>query len=339
MALWIDTKYANLLSVSLDRFRIKQTNPFLANLRCPICGDSQKSRNRARGYLYTKNNSLFYKCHNCGAGLSFANFLKQVDTNLHNQYRFERYKESDSRESANNLSFAFEAPQFEEKSMLDRLLDRIDRLPSDNDAVQYCRDRMIPHEKWSELYYIDDVAKIEQLSSKYRDKIEDIEPRIVIPFYNRQGKLVGVSCRALDDHPIKYLTIRIDEMSEMFYNLENIDMTKAIYVVEGPFDSMFLPNAIAVGTSDLKKVGPFLPKEKTVLVFDNQPRNREIVKIMRKAVEQNFTIVVWPETMSQKDINDMILAGYTSNEILNVINKSTCKDLVARLRLNAWSKV
>lgn len=341
--LYVDTKFANLLSVQLERFKVKTFNPYLANCRCPICGDSQKNKNRARGYLYSKSNSIFYKCHNCGVGISFGNLLKQLNPSLYNQYKLERYKEGldlgNAPKPHAKVEFEFEEPKFKERSLLDKMMDRLDQLPDYNPAVKYAVERMIPRDKFDQLYYIDDVSKIENLAESYRNKIKGKKPRLVIPFYNSKGKLIGLTCRALGDEKLRYITIHIDKSHPMIYNLDKIDTTKTIYCVEGPLDSLFIPNSVAVGTSDLKKVRGILPKDKTVLIFDNQPRNKEIVKLMRKAMNDGWSLVVWPDNVGEKDINDMVKDGFTPEEILSVINKSTFSDLRLRIKINQWSKV
>ena len=340
--LWLDVKYAGLLSVQLEKYKLKQQNPYLSNFRCPICGDSDRSKNKARGYIYTKASSLFYKCHNCGAGLSLPNLIKLVNHSLYDQYTMERYKEGLDLHSVNKPKhrpdFKFEAPKFKKKSMIDKLFTKMDELPDDNPGVQYLERRKIPRAKFDSLYYIDDMQKVEQLSKKYEDKIIGDEARIGIPFYDRQNNLVALSCRAIDNNNLRYLTVRLDEDAPLIYNLNEMDTTKAIYCVEGPIDSLFLPNCIAVGSSDLNKVESHIPKSITTLVFDNQPRNPEIVRIMYQAMEKDYNVAVWSDNIAEKDINEMVLSGKTPDEILTSINKSTFNGLSLRLKLNEWSK-
>ena len=88
---FIDVKYINLISSRFSKFKKVKNN--LYNFRCPICGDSKKNKNKARGYLYQVKNNTNFKCHNCGVNISFNNFLKDLDTVLHKQYTFEKFKE------------------------------------------------------------------------------------------------------------------------------------------------------------------------------------------------------------------------------------------------------
>ena len=101
---------------------------------------------------------------------------------------------------------------------------------------------------------------------------------------------------------------------------------------------MSVKSEMSVGSSDLNKVESYIPKSITTLVFDNQPRNAEIVKIMYQAMERNYNVVVWADNIIEKDINEMVLSGKEPDEILTSINKSTFNGLSLRLKLNEWSK-
>ena len=263
--LWIDTKYAGLISSSLPLFKVKQNNPYMANFRCPICGDSKKSKFKARGYLFTKKNELFYKCHNCGYGSSFGKLLKHVNSSLYDQYTLERYKEGlDIGRQAkphSKQTFKFEEPKFKKKNILDKHLQRLDKLPDTNRAVQYCVKRNIPKIRWKELYYVDNVQKLEEIHPQYKDKVLGEEDRLVIPFFSK-GNLVGITCRALGNESLRYLTLRVDNDSPLIYNIDNVDNSRIVHVTEGPIDSLFLDNSVAVSNADLKKVSNYFPKDK-----------------------------------------------------------------------------
>ena len=333
MSEYIDVKYINLLSPRLDRYKVKTNSPFTANFRCPVCGDSKKNKHKARGYIFTRKGGLFYKCHNCGMGASLGNLMKEIDPTLYNQYVMERYKEGNVRQSHANVATLMDfEPKFKKKSLLDELLDPVKGTP----AEKYLRDRKIPESRWDELYYIDNIEKIEQLSNKYKDRIIGNEARLVLPFYDRDSKLVGVTCRALGDERLRYVTVRVNEDKPMVYGLDKVDITKDIYVTEGPLDSLFLDNAVAVGNTDLKQVSNLLPFERLVFIFDNQPRNKELVKIINRAIEGGARMVIWPENISEKDINDMVLAGLDINQ---VISTSTFSGLELKLQFTKWKKV
>jgi hypothetical protein len=336
MSEWIDRKYAGILSARLDRFEIKQTQPYLANFRCPICGDSKKNKWKARGFIFTKKGGLFFKCHNCNHSSSLGNLIKQLDLSLYKHYTMERYAEGGHhRQSHANVQsvLSFEQPKFKPKSILDKLLDKVIGTPGET----YLRDRKIPKCKWDLLYYIDDVGKIEQLSDKYRDRIVGSDSRIVIPFYNRVGKLVGVSCRAIGESRLRYITVRIDESQPMIFNLDKVDFDRTVYVTEGPIDSLFVDNSVAVGNSDLTAISAAIPKERVVLVYDNQPRNKQLIQVMTQAIDDGYALVIWSDDISYKDINEMVLNGMT--DVQSVIEQNTYSGLKLALAFNAWKKV
>lgn len=336
MSEWIDRKYAGLLSARLDRFEIKQHQPYLANFRCPVCGDSKKNKWKARGFLFTKKGGLFFKCHNCNHSSSLGSLIKQLDPNMYKQYVMERYAESGHRtQSHANVAtvFDFAQPTFKQKSILDELFEPV----TDTPAQEYLQQRFIPKDKWSMLYYVDDASKLEQLDEKYQDRIIGNDQRLVLPFYDAQGELVGVSARALGDSKLRYITVRINENHPMIFNLDKVDMQRTIYVTEGPIDSLFVDNAIAVGNSDLKSISNVLPKENVVLVFDNQPRNQQLVNVMQTAIDQDYSMVIWPSSIEQKDINEMVIDGVT--DIQSIIDKNTYRGLKLALRFNSWKKV
>jgi hypothetical protein len=248
----------------------------------------------------------------------------------------ERYAEGGHhRQSHANVQsvLSFEQPKFKPKSILDKLLDKVIGTPGET----YLRDRKIPKCKWDLLYYIDDVGKIEQLSDKYRDRIVGSDSRIVIPFYNRVGKLVGVSCRAIGESRLRYITVRIDESQPMIFNLDKVDFDRTVYVTEGPIDSLFVDNSVAVGNSDLTAISAAIPKERVVLVYDNQPRNKQLIQVMTQAIDDGYALVIWSDDISYKDINEMVLNGMT--DVQSVIEQNTYSGLKLALAFNAWKKV
>ena len=317
----------------------KQKNDHVYNCRCVICGDSSAKKTKARGYFYAIKNDLFYKCHNCDASMHFGTFLKQIDTLQYNQYQLERYNQGIPKNKPHQnieAKFKMAEPVFEKKNILDELLDRLDTLPEDNEAVQFCLKRKIPKEQFSKLYFIDDVRKIENLSDKYKDKLKTSEPRLVIPFYDDKGNLVGVTCRALRNESLRYLAIKISEDKPFIFGLDSIDKTKKVYVVEGPLDSLFIPNCIAVGGTAFGKLDMIgIPKEQLVVIFDNQPRNKEVSKLIDKAINNNYNVVLWPQTIEEKDINDMVLAN---KDPVKIISKNIYSGLEAKMKFVAWKR-
>ena len=321
---FIDVKYINLISTRLDKF--KKVKDGLYNFRCPVCGDSKKNKNKTRGYLYRVKNNINFKCHNCGANSSLSNFLKMIDVETHKSYVLEKFKEGKTGKSTpiKQPEFNFKKPVFNTK---------ID-LPSAFDVERtrlYLNNRAIFDGKF---YYAEKFK--EWVNSVKPNSFEDIrydEPRIIIPLY-QDKKLIGIQGRALDSSPVKYLTIMIDEEAPKIYGLDSIDKNLPIYVVEGPFDSTFIDNCVALCGSD-GDVG-CLEGSNLIFVYDNEPRNKEIVNRISRTIERGNQIVIWPNGVKQKDINDMVLAGLNVNDMIKF---NTYQGLEAKLKFTTWKKV
>ena len=320
---FIDVKYINLISTRLDKF--KKVKDGLYNFRCPVCGDSKKNKNKTRGYLYKVKNNINFKCHNCGANSSLSNFLKMIDVETHKSYVLEKFKEGKTGKSTpiKQPEFNFKKPVFNTK---------ID-LPSAFDVERtrlYLNNRAIFDGKF---YYAEKFK--EWVNSVKPNSFEDTrydEPRIVIPLY-QDKKLIGIQGRALDSSPVKYLTIMIDEEAPKIYGLDSIDKNLPIYVVEGPFDSTFIDNCVALCGSD-GDVG-CLEGSSLIFVYDNEPRNKEIVNRIGRTIERGDRLVIWPNGVKQKDINDMVLAGLN---VKDVIKSNTYQGLEAKLKFTTWKK-
>ena len=336
MSVFIDRAFLLRLSPKLQRFTQKKED--LYNFRCPLCGDSQKNKTKSRGYVYRKKNDYFYMCHNCGASTSFYNFLDKVDPSLIKEYALERYKNGDNNKSNH------ETPKFQEtktskpkfKKSLD--LPSINSLPEAHFAKVYVQQRRIPETFLSQLYYAEDFAAFIQ-SLGIQKELSKEDKRLVIPFYDQEKNLVAIQGRALGESKLRYITIKLHEDNHKFFGLDRIDEDKMIYVVEGPIDSMFLDNAVATADSNLESITSIYDKSKITLVFDNEPRNKEIIKKIDDAIEKHYNVVIWPEMIESKDINDMMLEGFSPDEIQDIISKNTFVNLRAKAEFVNWKKV
>ena len=342
--LHIDLKYINMISHRLDRF--KRKDDYLFNFRCPICGDSSTKKNKARGYIYKKKNDMFYKCHNCDAGKTFGGLLKIVDSLLYPQYVMERYQEGVAGPRANKEpEFKFEQPNFSGRNtsrLIDSIMDRVDKLheqcdltDSNHIAVDYCRKRRIPIEKWDRLYHIEDISKIHQLAPKYKDRIKTNEPRLAIPFFDREGKMTAISLRDYVNSPLKYILVKVNEDSPTVYGLDVINYNEPVKIVEGPLDSLFLDNAIACAGTSFNKIQTLNLPEDRIIIVDNQPKNKEVCNIIHNLIQSGERIVIWPDNIEQKDINDMVMAGV---DVGNLISNNVFQNLEAELRFTNWRK-
>lgn len=326
----VDVKYINLISSRLGKF--KKVKPHLYNFRCPICGDSQKQKNKARGYLYRVKNNTNYKCHNCGISVSFSNFLKSVDPESHKHYTFEKFKDGKTGknfpiESPEDVFATVDSarPKFKKKVSID--LPDAFSVPI---SKKYLESRAIFNGKF---FYAENFKGF--VNTIKPDTFNDVkfgEERIVIPLIV-DSKLIGVQGRALSTNPIKYLTIMLDDDAPKLYGLDNVRKDKPVYVTEGPFDSTFLSNAIAMcgADADVSNWGISNP----VWIYDNEPRNREIVNRIGRTIDSGDSVVIWPSNIREKDLNDMVLAGHKIQEL---VESNIYSGLQAKLKFTTWKK-
>lgn len=335
MSVYLDQKFLSLVSNRLPLFKRKSDK--LYNCRCVLCGDSTKNRHKARGYFFEYKTDLRYKCHNCDASLTFGNFLKTIDTNLYNQYSLEKFSEGAPLKANTINTFTFEEPVFKapEERLLDKILVRVSTLPPEHEAVIFCKTRQIPDAKLKEIYFIGNIKDIVQLNDKYKASIKGEEPRIVLPFYSESGQLVGVTCRALRGEALRYITIKIKD-EPLIFGLDSIDKNKTTYVVEGPIDSLFLKNSIAVAGTSFDKVSfSTISQDKLVYIYDNQPRNKEVCKIIEKSIDQGYNVVIWPQNIMEKDINEMVTTG---KNVQKIISENTFTGLTAKAKFYSWKR-
>jgi len=318
--LHIDRKFIMLLSSRLEKF--KRVREDLYNFRCCYCGDSQKIKNKARGYFYRKKIDMFYRCHNCGMGTTFGKVLQYCDSDLYREYILERYK--DSVPNTTEPEFKFEAPKFKKTDANLKDLIPINTLNADHPARQYVANRLIPEEFFNDLFLC------HKFSTWAKIQTEE-HPRLVIPFRDETGEVVAAQGRAFGKEQPKYLTIKFDESKPKIFGLDRVDMDETVYVVEGPIDSLFISNCIAVAGSDFNDVPPC----ESVIIMDNEARNAEVVKTMEKLIDQDYQIVIWPDYISEKDINEMILAG---RDVQTIIKDNTYNGLFARMALTNWKR-
>jgi len=332
MSSYIDLKFISNLKSRLNQF--KQKSDYLFNFRCPHCGDSKKSKLKARAYFYRVKNDMFFKCHNCGMGQNLANFIKYIDPKMYSEYLLERYKKAAPATPKPKFDFK---PAFEDHTILDELKS-IKQLDDEHPARQYVIGRKIPSEFYDKLFFCDKFgALVNKVKPKtYVDQKE--HPRLIIPFYDTTGKLFAFQGRAFGNEQPKYLTVKLDENKQKVYGLERVNFQRQVYITEGPIDSLFVVNCLAAGGADLSLKNK-IPNNQITYIFDNEPRNKEIIKRMYSVVEKDYNLVVWPSDLRHKDINDIITSGVSKTEVMNIISKNTYSKLSALMRLNQYKKI
>jgi len=358
MSIYIERKFLGFVSSKLEQFKQKQTD--LYNFRCPYCGDSKKNKLKARGYVYRKSNDYFFICHNCGKSTTFAKFLEQIDGTTYKQYILERYSAGETGYGSNTKKPDFEqlkgnayarfqstlnnsGGDSEKSESLERTWrafahHSIKNLPEGHYAREYIKNRKIPEKFWEEILFISQFKDFlnEEFPEHSKEEIPN-DDRIVLLYTNERGEITNVAGRALSDTKIRYVTVKVSDEKKVF-GLHRLRKEDRVYVVEGQFDSYFLPNSVASGDSNLGGVAAVLPELDVTLVYDNEPRNRDIVKQIEKSIEKGYNVCLFPDTVKGKDINDMILNGLTSEEIKSIIDSNTFSDLTAKLNFMRWKR-
>jgi hypothetical protein len=331
----VDEQYITLVSYRLGSFSRKRKD--LYNFRCPYCGDSKKHKNKARGYLFKIKGDYVYKCHNCGIGRTLSNFLKDQDPMLHDRYVMEKYTDSSSRTGKGSRTpepkFNFKKPVFDKSNTKKVNLEKISELNTSHPARTYLEERGIKDLDY--FYYCPKFKAWTNNQKKIFDTLRQDSDRIIIPFKDKQGNLFGYQGRSLAPKAkLRYITIMLDEEQPKIFGLDRITEDKPVYIVEGPFDSTFLENSVAMAGSDadVRTFG----WSNYIWIFDNEPRNREIVNRISKVINRGDKVVIWPNNIEEKDINDMVLAGH---DVQSLVESNIHQGLEATLKFNNWKKV
>jgi len=339
---WIDTKYILLISGRLQKF--KRKSPTLYNFRCPFCGDSTKNPNKARGYIYSRKADFWFACHNCSKSFTFPKFLKELDAGLYESYRHDLFNDRYTETNEDKCTLSHEDKSIllrDNKSLVS--LELISDLTSRHPARKYLESRLIPSKFFSELYFCDRFQSWtnEQIPKKYEDYPYE-EERIIIPLFDPSGIMFGYQGRAMGLNPkVRYVSIILDESKPKLWGWNRVDFNRKYFILEGPIDAMFLSNAIATAggkiTSELLKVGCNL--DNAVIVYDNEPRNPQIVANVGSAVKNNYAVVIWPKNLPYKDINEMVLAHFKPEDVEFLLKKHTYRGLEAELEFASWKRM
>lgn len=335
--IYIDQKYVHILSSQLEGFR--QMKPLVFNARCPICGDSKKNKYKKRFYIYpnTDRTNLFVKCHNCSfdTGInSFSNFLKEYYPDIYKNYIFEIFKEKDLGKKQAEKKVC-KTPKKEKKinNNNNKYIQSLNKMPAESKVIQYLINRKIPVDTWKYLLYTPNFSLLcRQYDENFPDTFND--ERLVIPFINEDKKMVCFQGRALEKNAMRYATFKIYEDEKKLFGAERINKNNTVNVVEGPFDSLFIDNCVATADSCL-----FNYQDGDRYIFDNQPRNKELIQNIKKTINLGKSVVIWPDYIKAKDINDIILSGIDRKELQNIIEEHTYKGNIAKLMLSKWKQI
>ena len=327
---YLDTKYINLASASLQKFKRVKTG--LWTFRCPYCGDSKRNKTKTRGYIFSVKGDHVFKCHNCGITRSFSNFLKDNAPHVHDEYVMERYKEGTIGKNVPkpDLTSFISKPTFKTKRKVD--LEPLSCLNNFHVAKKYILDRGIPENKLDRLYYCPNFKEWSNTQKHTFFDTTNDEARIIIPLNDTDGNLIGFQGRSLSPNAkMRYITVMLDENAPKLYGLDHINKNETIYIVEGPLDSFFLENSVAMCGSDVD-IRTFGWSD-YIWVYDNEPRSRQITDKISKSIDAGDSVVIWPSTIKQKDLNDMVTAGIN---VKSMIQSNVYQGLKAKLQLSNW---
>jgi transcription elongation factor Elf1 len=350
---WLDTKYIGLMSNRLRNYKRKSDS--LWNFSCPFCGDSQKHKQRARGYIFLMKDKLLYHCHKCGVNKTVPQVLKHIDMNLYDEYMKESLLERSTFKNPLD-SIVFDKPIFADTGQLKKL-KKVSQLEPDHFAKKYVVSRMIPSPYHAKLYYTPAFkAWTNTLIPNKFENLDVDDARLVIPLFDKEKNLFGFQGRAFGESKVRYITIMLDERKPRIFNLDTVDFSKRTYIVEGPIDAMFIPNTIASAGGDIVSVlrsCSDVVRENIVVVYDNEPRSKETIKKIKKAIDAGYAVCIWPDDFSGKDINEMVLdrmpvkKDYVNTEFVmkkvlsveNVIDDNIYRGAEAVLRLTQWKRI
>lgn len=343
--IWLERKYLSMVASRLDVCKWKNENTL--NHRCPYCGDSQKNPHKARGYHFVIEQSFVYKCHNCGKSTSSVHFLKDNFPDIHREYLKEYLTEKGGKikikkrkmPSANDFKFT---PKVTESKVLNKSSKDLAAVavPANEKSAsrEYLQARLVPDHIIEQLWFTESPESLHLLCDKYKGRL-GTDPRIVLPIYSEIGELIGLIARAINNAPLRYINMRFVDDVPLIYNIQNVDKSKTIYAVEGPIDSLFLPNCISVVGSDFKKISNL--KDNAKIIYDNEPRNSVILDKIADVIDHGYSVCIWNDKRVEglKDINEMRLSGLTTEQIVEIIDSCTYTGLSAKLKLQEYRKV
>lgn len=331
--LFLQVNYAKRCGSFLERF--EQKGPDTFNFRCPICGDSHKSESKKRGWFFQKSGSLFAYCHNCGYSALFDTFLKKINPNMYRELMVDKFQwegGGTSVKKEEDLSY------MKTKPILKTEWRQFITWNHPDHVKKYLEGRKLPLDRFGYTKSARDLAidLYQFYGLEYDKNIPDIEG-VVIPFITEDDKCNFIQIRTFsNDKRFRYLTIGFDDSDIKLFGLDKLDYTRPIYVTEGPFDSCFIINGVATADSALGRASLKLPRDNLVLVYDNEPRAPVIVNKLKDSIDKGFKVVMFPEYIEEKDINDMVLAG---RDVQTLVEQYTFHGLTAKMQFATWKKI
>jgi len=281
------------------------------NISCPYC--------KSQAFVYDDKETKMFLCFDCQRNLTYEKVKNGHGT----------YRRTSNDASSVNISISHDF-----SSLLVRC-EKLSDLVHSHTAYDFVRSRNIPTGFYSDLYYTDDLRAL-LAGTDYRDSFKSGQPKLIIPFRDEDGKMFAFQARSLDDATPKYITVMLDKNKDKIFGLERWNKAETTIVTEGPIDSFFIKNSLALAGSDIGNNKYLEANKDIILCLDNEPRNAVIVSKYEKFIKDGFNIVLWPDYVVEKDINDMVLAGHNVEQI---ISENIFQGPRAKIKLNSWKRV
>lgn len=336
MTLLLEKKYLKFLAPHLRNYKEKSRG--VVNFSCPICGDSSDKK-KARGYVIERSGRLSYYCHNCSYSNSFVKFLRYINPALYRDYLMEMVVDKNKDEDFED----FKTPRVYQKAKYDALpCVPVTKLPSSHYARKYLLSRKVPLD---EFYYTECFKTTLKKLYPDHEKIDDLydnDDRVVVALRARDGSIIGMNGRTISERSkaVRYMTVKGNEEDPKIFRMDKVDFSKPIPVLEGVFDALLLDNAVAMLDSGLHQAPMIMGHENDyIMVYDNEPRNKDIVRNMNRSIELGQRLCIFPlKYEGIKDINDMVLKGFNRSEIQYDIEQNSFTGMKAKVKLSEWKK-
>lgn len=339
--LFVQKAYADNVGNRLSLYSVQSYSPYRSNFRCPICGDSARNKFKKRGYLLEKNGHLTFYCHNGCGTINFEKFLRDYYPDLYSQYRFDLFLDNNNNKLIENSNAVDISNNTFDENV--NYLDGLDNIENDSDGYAYILNRKIPRKFHNDIWVTTNFHKYVNnfVVGKFKKSLENKnEKRIIFPLRYYDGTIFGINARSLErNNSSKYITIKFDVNKPKFFGLDRIDINKHKYVVEGPIDSFFIDNCVAMVGTDGNLQSLFGDNRNFTLILDNQPRNEQVINKYKKYISLGYQLVIWPNVFEGKDINDYVLSGGRYQKLKQIIEENTFVGLQAEIQFNRWRKI
>lgn len=284
---------------------IKSTNTYTGG--CPICREGKSWGRKSRLYYIPNDSKLC--CHNCGWYGTPINWVMEVEQLT--------YKEVAAQIKECDYEYGLPVETIEKAQTTELPRDSInlfDRTQltyyKDNDSVKRAVD-VIVDRKLNKA-----VNRPRTLYTSLTDVVH--KNRLIIPFYNQSNECIFYQSRKLfeSDTKPKYLSKMNSEKS--LFNYNNVSSsTDNVFITEGPIDSFFIEDSVAVAGIQERSKESLTPVQaqqlerlflvQTVWVLDSQWLDQTSLIKTETLLKNNQCVFIWPRNIGEKfkDINEM----------------------------------